>query len=258
MKSLYTYFAIALISMLCFSGCSKKDDGTTGTPGEIPAINPENNKSTGYSAYDLLNDAGYKSLQLEVQYMPGFQPDGPSLNNMLSLLNSILNKPVGITLIQKEIPSSGLKQYDLKEIGAIEQKYRTAYNSNGKIAVYILIADANYSDNGVLGVAYRNTSFALFGKKINDNSGGVGQASRTKVVTTVLEHEFGHLLGLVDVGSPMKTDHVDTDHAAHCNNQDCLMYYATETTELLGILQTGKIPSLDNACVADLKANGSK
>lgn len=98
----------------------------------------------------------------------------------------------------------------------------------------------------------------VFGKKIHDNSGGLGQASRTKLEATVLEHELGHLLGLVDIGSPMQTNHKDASHGNHCNNTNCLMYYAAETTDILGYLLTGNIPSFDANCIADMKANGGK
>src|SRR5207237_5065751 len=105
---------------------------------------------------------------------------------------------------------------------------------------------------------YRNTSIALFGKTIHDNSGAVGQSSRTKLEATVLEHEIGHLLGLTDVGSPMQTPHKDATHGNHCDNSNCLMYYAAETTDVLGFLITGNIPSPDAHCIADMHANGWK
>src|SRR4030095_6546174 len=124
------------------------------------------------------------------------------------------------------------------------------------IALYILYTNGNYTDNNVLGIAYKNTSVVLFGKKINDNSGGLGQASRTKLVATVAEHEMGHLLGLVDLGSPMVTGHKDGAHGSHCSNTACLMYYASETSDILGFLITGNIPVLDVNCRADLQANG--
>jgi hypothetical protein len=52
-----------------------------------------------------------------------------------------------------------------------------------------------------------------------------------------------------------------TNHKAngnHCSNQDCLMYYAAETTDILGFLVTGNIPTLDANCISDIKANGGK
>ena len=127
-----------------------------------------------------------------------------------------------------------------------------------QLGVYFLYTDGGYTEGNVLGIAFRNTSMCIFGKTIHDNSGGIGQASRTKLESTVLEHEAGHILGLVDVGTAMQTNHKDAGHGSHCNNTNCLMYYSSETTDVLGFLITGSIPTLDANCKADLKANGGK
>ncbi len=74
-------------------------------------------------------------------------------------------------------------------------------------------------------------------------------------MTTLLEHEFGHLMGLVDQGSPMQVNHKDAANGAHCDKPDCLMYYNVEAG-FTGTLSA--VPSLDANCIADLKANGGK
>ena len=99
---------------------------------------------------------------------------------------------------------------------------------------------------------------ALFEKVIRENTGRIGRPSATTVESTVLMHEFGHLLGLVDNGSPALQDHVDEEHGAHCTNENCLMYYAIQTTGFLTNLTGGTIPALDGNCLQDLKANGGK
>jgi hypothetical protein len=122
----------------------------------------------------------------------------------------------------------------------------------------VLYTNGQYTNAQTLGIAYRNTSVALFGKTIRDNSGAIGQVSRTKLEATILQHELAHLLGLVDLGTPMQTAHKDAAHGNHCTNNSCLMYYASETTDVLGVLLTGNVPSLDAACAVDLRANGGK
>ncbi|MBA2248843.1 MAG: hypothetical protein H0W12_01470 [Chitinophagaceae bacterium] len=244
---------LSIFSLFIFSNCSK-NDVTTG----LPSIDAANNKNVGASANDLLTSSKYASIVIEVQYMPGYQPDGASLSNLTAFLNNLVNKPSGIQIIQKQIAASGKSSLSLNDIATIEKNNRTAYTNGSQEAIYILLADAAYSDPNVFGVAYRNTSVSLFGKTIFDNSGNIGQVNRTKLETTVLNHEFGHLLGLVDIGSPMQTNHKDAAHGNHCSNTNCLMYYASETTDLLGFLITGSIPSLDANCHADLHANGGK
>ena len=190
--------------------------------------------------------------------MPGFQPDAAAINNLTSFINSLINKPGAVTVTQTQIASAGNTVLTLTDIANVEKNNRTVYTSGNQLGVYFLYTDGNYSEANVLGLAYRNTSMSILGKTIHDNSGGLGQASRTKLESTVLEHEFGHILGLVDLGSPMQTNHKDAAHGNHCNNTNCLMYYASETTDILGILITGSIPPLDANCKADLTANGGK
>ncbi len=239
--------------IFAIAGCSKKD-GVTG----LPPINNDNNKVVGASANDLLSATKYSSVKIEIQYMPGFQPDAAAVNNLVSLLNSLLNKPGGVTVVQSQIPSTGSLVLSLTDIANIEKNNRTVYTSGSQLGVYFLFTDGAYTDNNTLGIAFRNTSMSLLGKTIHDNSGGLGQASRTKLESTVLEHEFGHILGLVDLGSAMQTGHKDAAHGNHCSNTNCLMYYGAETTDILGFLITGNVPPLDANCKADLTANGGK
>lgn len=239
--------------MLAIAGCKKSDIITN-----LPSINNENNKAVGASANDLLSAAKYSSVKIEIQYMPGYQPDGAAVNNLMVFLNSLINKPGGVTIVQTQIASAGKTVLSLNDIATIEKNNRTVYTSGNQLGVYFLYTDGNYSEGNVLGIAFRNTSMSLLGKTIHDNSGGIGQTSRTKLETTVLEHEFAHILGLVNIGSPMQTNHQDGAHGNHCNNTSCLMYYTSETTDILGILITGNIPVLDANCKVDLTANGGK
>jgi len=252
LKNLVAFYLFSFFTIIFSPGCSK--DSVTG----LPSINPANNKTTGASAHDFLSSGSFGSVKIEIQYMTGFQPDATSISNVTAFLNSVSNKPGGITITQQQIAAGGKSAYSINDIATIEQKNRTTFNSGNQLSVYILITDGAYTDPSVLGISYRNTSLCLFGKTVFDNSGGVGQASRTKLETTVAEHEFGHLLGLVDLGTSMQTNHKDATHGNHCNVQNCLMYYAAETTDLLGFLVTGNIPTLDSECLSDLHANGGK
>jgi hypothetical protein len=235
--SLYLF----LFSSIFFMACQKES---------LVSVNEY--KTLGASAHDLLSSSIYTSLRIEINYMPGYQPDNTSLSNLKAFLQNYLNKPGGIQIVSNSIASSGKTTLSLSDVVTIEKKNRVEFTAGNTIAVHILIADANYIDPTNLAVSYWNTSFCLFGKAIFLNSGR-GQMSRTNLMSTLLEHEFGHLLGLVGQGSPEQSPHRDGANGFHCSNPNCLMYAAVETNPT-----STDIPSFDADCITDLKANGSK
>ncbi len=239
--------------LILIAACTKSSVSYTNNPNAPDYLH---NRAVGASANELLSSGNYHSIRIEIQYMTGFAPEAGAVSHLQSFLNSLVNKPSGVSIIMNEITPSANITLSTDNIQDIEKNHRTAFTTGDQIALYVLLTNGNYTESNVLGIAYRNTSVALFGKKIHDNSGGLGQANRSKLEATVLEHEIGHLLGLVDLGTSMQTNHKDAAHGNHCNNSNCLMYYQSETSDILGFLITGNIPTLDANCRADLHANG--
>jgi hypothetical protein len=241
-------FALVIPCLLFFTQCRKED---------VPASNALNNRSVGVSANEFLSAANYQTLNIEIAYMPGYAPDANAIANLQAFLNLLVNKPGGINISQRVIPASGKAVLTLSEVRDIENKTRTVFSSGSTLGVFILYTDGAYNQASTLGIAHKNTSMAVFGKTLHDNSGGVNQSGLTKLESIILEHETGHLLGLVNLGSPMQVNHKDPA-SNHCNNSACLMYYETEITQMGGILIPGPIPSLDANCRNDLRVNGGK
>lgn len=246
-------FLISFAVSLALVSCNKIDS--------VPLLNKNyHNKVVGASAKDLLTASNFTGLQIDLVYVDGFEPNATTLTNLTAFLQARLNKPGGITINKTKISSPGLAPYSVDDVKNVETDHRSLFNSPNQLAVFVFIADGNNAENSnVLGYAYRNTSVCLFGSKINSISGGVGQPGREVLETTVLNHEFGHIMGLVNVGTPLQTNHQDAANGKHCNVESCLMYWAAETgdivTNLVGINQA---PSLDSQCIADLGANGGK
>jgi hypothetical protein len=250
-RSNFLTIVLSIFLIVSTTQCSKTDVAA-------PAItlNTANNGTIGASARELLS-AEKPSLVLEINYMPGYKLQSAALTTLNTFLSSYTKKG-SYQLIEKEIAASGKDSLSLSEIDHIERKNRTTFNSSSQVSVYVLVTDGKYSPANTLGFAFRNTSVALMGKTIQTFSGGVNQVPRWKLEASTLEHEFGHLFGLVDVGSPMQTNHLDAAHKAHCDNHKCLMYYQTESTQFLGTIMTNNIPPLDANCHNDLIANGGK
>ncbi len=252
MKNL-TYLILSLFVVL--TGCSSN----SGSDSQNPGHNFSHTQSTGSSANHFLSSESFTSLTIEIDYVEGFEPTQSAFNNLQAFLEDRLNKPGGITItLDEAIPSPGNNSFTASEIYDLEQEYRDIFTDGNSIAAYFLILDGAYERESVLGVAYLNTSMALFEEVIQDNSGGFGQPSTSTVEAAVLMHEFGHILGLVNIGSDAVQDHEDTENEAHCNVESCLMYWAIQTTDLMGSLTGGNIPELDSQCIQDLQANGGK
>lgn len=247
---------LEIIFLFTFSGCSKNE--VTKIITSLPPINENNNLAVGASARDFLSATKYNEVDIEIQFVDGFQPERESINNLLAFLNGLTHKNGRIAYHLKPITSPLKNDLTLNDIATIEKNKRTIFTTGTRLGVYILYIDAYYSQGNIIGISYRNTSMCLFGKSIFENSGRVGQPTKTALETSIMLHEFGHLLGLVDMGTPMQINHKDMGHRSHCTNSGCLMYFAFDVTELIKYILPNTTPVLDINCKADLKANGGK
>ncbi|HET6989994.1 MAG TPA: hypothetical protein VFJ43_01670 [Bacteroidia bacterium] len=208
--------------------------------------------------HDFLSSSKYERLELDIVYVEGFQPTSQTISQIESFLEERLNKPSGISVSYKSISSPGKSFYTKDDLDKVEKNERSHFTKGNTLTTFIFFADAPFSTSNVIGLTYGTTSFAVFEYTVHQNSGGIAQVSPYVLETTVAEHEFGHLFGLVDNGTKMQTYHLDAGNGNHCDNKYCLMYYTTETTDILGNLTGGNIPQFDDHCIADLRENGGK
>lgn len=214
------------------------------------------------SPNDFLSGSKYTSLVIEIVSVTGFAPSGTAVNNLKAFLQARLNKSAGITVTLASIASPGKSTYSLADVQTIEGANRKQKTSGTILTAFFFFADADYSGNSgsakVLGIAYGSSSMALFEKTVTEFSGGVGEPSVSTLETAVMNHEFGHILGLVNNGTSMISAHQDTANGKHCNDSNCLMYFNVETSDVIGNLLGGSVPGLDANCIADLQGNGGK
>ena len=259
---------IILLSFAFILSCSKDSESgkaiiedENGNPIEVDTS--LNKKNVGDSANDFLSSSSFEKLVLEIMYVGELNPTSTTLDNFQEFLEARLNKPQGIEIVLRQIENVGKEVYSIHDIRNIEDTHRRKFNEQGTIAVSGIFIDGEYdqnTDNGsVLGVAYRNTSFVIFEQTIREFSNQPLAPSLTTLESVVINHEVGHLLGLVNAGTTMQTNHQDIAHGRHCTNENCLMFWTAETGEgLLNMLTGGSIPPLDSFCISDLRANGGK
>ena len=249
-----------ILATLLASGCS---DSITGPPaGPNPpsgAGEYDHARGVGASAADLLSGQDFDNLLVQLHYVEGFRPSDAGVQELRDFLAARLNKPGGIEIrIEPALQIASQATYTTAEVRALEVEHRTAYTEGRTLAVHFLFLGGEFAGAAnVLGIAYNNTSMAVFQEKVQQNSGGAFQPARATVESVVSIHEFGHILGLVNNGSDMQTEHQDEPNGSHCDDPDCLMYYAVRTTDFMSNL-LGGAPSLDQNCLDDLQANGGR
>jgi hypothetical protein len=114
--------------------------------------------------------------------------------------------------------------YDVRDLAAMHRGQRDTATTKTYYVVFLsgYFANDQGPQQGVLGVAVEDT-IAVF-KDVIRTSSVVPNVLRF-VEQTVLTHELGHAIGLVDNGVPMLSDHKDEVNGAHCTNPDCVMYW---------------------------------
>lgn len=202
-----------------------------------------NRQGTGDSAIDLLANDTYINLRIEIAYVKGFRPTQEAMDGFVVYLKQHTFKE-NIELVYNELASPAEENLTLDEIDALEEKNRTVYNDGKTLGVYIYFTDSPAEEDDVdkglvtLGAVYRNTSMIIHeatARKLADQN----FIPVADVESSTLNHEFGHLFGLVNLGIAPVNDHEDiqtddngepvlddkgnTIGNSHCNVAGCLM-----------------------------------
>jgi hypothetical protein len=240
--------AMSAVFLLLLAGCREEETA--------------HEKNRSVRPNDYLSAETYTTMTVEIVYVEGLEPTATTIQALQAFLETVLNKPSGINIIQRSIPSPGAGVYSVETLQQIEFDERTENTDGELLTAFIFFADGEYvnstENNKILGVAYDYSSMAIFAQSVRDYSGGPGRPTTAKLETTAVHHEFSHILGLVNNGTPMTVDHHDNSHDGHCTNETCLMYYLAESTEIVPDLFGAATPVLDADCRADLVANGGK
>jgi hypothetical protein len=218
----YLILSILLITIVAGSGCFE-------SPSSPPVL--------GDYAKAYLQDKKYTRLIIEIDYVEPYAPTPAVLDTLEQRFDTYSDKDQ-VLFFTDTIPKTK-SSYSNEDIKALEKEHRDYHKSKGDIMAYVLYLNGDYSDDSnVLGIAYGPSSVAIFKEKI-DNIAIPPLAElfidNSDYEESVVVHEFGHLLALVNIGYQSELDH-EGSNAHHCKFDDCVMYHMIETVSIIDLI----------------------
>ena len=239
--------AVALVLSMLLQGC------LSGVVGAIDDVVPERRGIPGGLTLACLMDDTYTSMVVEIDHAPNHAPEASTVDLLIERLDEVCTKPGGITVDLQETEFDDLATWTADDVRRVALETRAAPPQDGDVLRWhILMPEGTYDDESVLGVAVDASTVALFGDAIDEADGLFGRPSVEDVENSVLVHEAGHLLGLVNLVYRSPVDHEDDEHPGHSNNEESVMYWAIESVDLANFI-FGNLPTeFDDDDLADL------
>lgn len=207
-------------------------------------------------------------LVIEVDAVPDYQPYASTGGRLVEGLAEVLDKPDGIEVVMDgDIePRGDDHTWSRDELFALADRTDDLEVPAGTAKMHVIFVDGegeSDSGNGVLGLAWDHRQIVIFKQTLEQScdSGTLPirqQRLCENAELSVLTHEVGHTIGLVDNGLPMVSDHADPEHPHHDVDDSCVMYWAYEGERLFDRLTSrlmggnDKPLGFDAACKEDI------
>lgn len=207
----------------------------------------------------------YSRLVLEVDYVDGYAPRESVEENLVARIDELVDKPDGVAVERDETITSrgGDHEWSSEELHQLVDENNDLSVGDDTIKMNVVFVDGHYEEDDdnskILGLAWGNRNMAIFKKTLEDNCDGIltGEGVCRRAEEAIWTHELGHTLGLVANGVEPQSNHHDQEHGAHCNNDNCLMYWRYEGSDVFDeiadrISGSGSTIDFDESCREDL------
>lgn len=134
----------------------------------------------------------------------------------------------------RELPARDVySEQDLRDLSA---RFRGASSDGEPVAIHVLVLPGRFEEEGVPGVAFAATSFAVFPEEIERRLPPL--TSPEPYVTAVAVHELGHLFGLVNL-TGAGGFHESDEHPNHSADERSVMHWAIDAPAITDIFGSG-------------------
>lgn len=209
-----------LMITIPIAGCTSDIENILGESWGVP----------GGLALACLRDDAYREMVIEIDHAPGYNPESSTVSLLKQRLGQVCDKPDGIRIELNEIEFAESSTWTAEKVREVGHETMDAAPQTSVLRWHVIMPQGKYSDESVLGVAVDASTIALFPDSINDATSIFNpRISAEDIENSVMVHEFGHLLGLVNLVYTSPANHEDSEHPGHSNNEDSVMYWAIES-----------------------------
>lgn len=259
-----------VLALLLACSCNPVRSGSGGDDDGVSIDAP-----AGGSGAVSVFDPAIASVIVEIDYETNQQPfTGPILGfgdtfeptqanlDRLFAGTKLLTVPRGLDSMQ-DVGAIADEELTIDDILTLASQHRNVFDTDVSRSYYVIFVSGHFADAsgvqyGVLGISIGDT-IALFKDVINSTNVVVAPNVVRYVEQSTLIHELAHSIGLVDNGVHMVASHKDAPHGAHCNDQNCVMFWQNEGSNDAARfaqqkLLTGSSILFDDQCLADVDA----
>jgi len=198
----------------------------------------------GQMARAYLRASPARRLIVEVDWIQNREPSQTALDHVETILERETGKPDGVAVQRGNEIRLTRNTYTFDQIEQLEDANRSRRSAGSVATLYVLYLNGELADEeGTIGVAYRASGIVLFADLIN--SAATSLIHPSAIERSVLIHETGHILGLVNIGYRSRHDHEDPDHPHHSKYRSSVMYWQVEDTSVASILAGGPPSDFD-------------
>lgn len=184
-------------------------------------------------------------IVVDVLVQTGASPDASVIAGVVALLKQQSGKPV--TLVGP-LSISGGSVYSAQQIRDIGDSSSQRQGHDNTAVIHLMYLRGQFEREGVLGVTVRGDTTAIF---LDEIAGAATPlVSEGRIERSVVTHEIGHVLGLVDLF--LGTKRGDPDHPGHSRNPRSVMYWAVEADVVAQVLGGPPPVDFDSTDLADL------
>jgi len=174
----------------------------------------------------LENDR-YSDLTIEYDYAPDAVPTFKARGMLIQRMEQYCEKDSIEDVLDDQISFNDIEmRYTEQYVQMLTEKYSDLESRDDRLVLHVFYLNGEWKQDNVLGLSYGGTNIVIFEEQIRSVASQSRNLSPADIESSVLVHEFGHILGLV--GIDYNSDHNIEGH--HCDESqgDCVMAASVE------------------------------